>query len=140
MRGALVALQSIREHQKREKWLDFVEAERVRAQQEEQLAQLTARMESVRAGQESEEAGWLAQRQSWCLQMEMRRRNEQRTLETHTRTAEERRGHLEHARREARIVELFIEQHDERAAAEARRAESSFNDELGAQRWWRQCG
>ncbi len=141
MRGVLVALQSIREHEKRRAWRDLVDAERARDEQEARLESLQDEVSSAReAGDEGESAMWLAQRQSWCLQMEMRRRYEARRLLERVETAEERRGMLETARQKARTVELVIEQVQLEEDIEGRRVEARQNDEIASQRWWRRCG
>ncbi|MEL6348725.1 MAG: flagellar FliJ family protein, partial [Myxococcota bacterium] len=140
MRGTLIALPSIRDHQKRVAGLEYMEAEHQRTAQEAHLNALDEEVAAVRIGADEEDACWMAQRQSWCLQMEMRRRTEQRQLDQRTAEAERRRETLEAARQQARIVELVIEHAEDAAAAEARRAEQRRNNEIGMQGWWRRCG
>lgn len=140
MRGTLIALQTIRDHQKREAWLEYLDAEHQRSAQEARLEALNAEVDAARADAAEESACWMAQRHSWCLQMEMRRRSEQRQLDQHTVEAERRRESLEDARVQARIVDLVIEHAETSAASERRRAEMRRNDEIGTQSWWRRCG
>lgn len=140
MKGVLSRLQSIRELEKKQAWLELVESERLREEQRAHLAALESEVNAARTVEDTEEAGWAAHRQSWCLQMEMRRRQAEQTLAERTRKREDDRGKLESARREARIVELVLERIETEEAAERRRLETKSNDEIGTMSWWRACG
>lgn len=140
MKGVLTRLQGLRELEKKKAWLDKVEAERQRDEQQQRLDAMAAEVHAIRQETDEEEAHWAAQRQSWCLQMEMRRRREEETLSTYAATHQECLERLEDARRRARIVELVLERIESDELAEERRQETRNNDEIGSMSWWRECG
>ena len=140
MKGLLFRLQSIRELEKKQAWMDLVESERLRDEQEAHLEALESEVSAARVSEGEEQACWAAQRQSYCLRMEMQRRHAEKTLTERTREREVRRKKLEHARQQARIVELVLERVEIDEAVEVRRQETRANDEIGTMNWWRKCG
>lgn len=140
MTDTLIALHTIRKMQQEKKRRAFSAARRERDAHQARLNELNAQVDAIRGGETAEEAHWVAQRQSWCLQMEMRRRAEQRQLDTHNEETERRRLELQSARRDEQIVELVIEEAQQAALVELRRSEERSNNELASQRWWRKCG
>jgi flagellar export protein FliJ len=140
MSHPLSMLHTIRKMQQERKRRAFSAAKRVRDAQEERLNALVEAVDTIRDGDDSESAHWVAQRQSWCLQMEMRRRKEQRQLDKHSAEAEQKHQELQAASKDEQIVDLIFSEYKQAAALEQRREEERLNNELAAQGWWRQCG
>lgn len=140
MTDTLLALHSIRKMQQEKKRRAFSAARRERDAHQARMDAVRAKVDAIRGGAEAEEAHWVAQRQSWCLQMEMRRRAQQRQLDTHNAETERRRLELQTARKDEQIVEMVIEEAQQEALIELRRDEERANNELASQRWWRKCG
>ena len=138
MKGILSRLQSIREIKKKQAWMDLVEAERLREDQQAHLQALESEVAESRNIGDEAQACWEAHRHSWSLQMEMKRRLAEQTLAKYTTDREERRALLEAARREVRIVELVLERIESEEAAEERRQEIRDNDEIGTMSWCRE--
>lgn len=140
MSDPLQALHSIRKMQQEKRRRAFVEARRVRDEQQARLDALVEEVNTIRGEEAFEEAHWVAQRDRWCLQMEMRRRREQRELDTHNAETERCRQDLATARREEQIIEVVIDEIHQTEMVEQKRQEERKFNELAAQGWWRECG
>jgi flagellar biosynthesis chaperone FliJ len=70
------------------------------------------------------------------LEVDLRR--ESGILQERATTTAQRRAELVEADRDARVVELALEQYDERVALEKSRREGRQLDEMATVRWWRE--
>jgi len=140
MTDTLITLHTIRKMQQEKKRRAFSAAKRVRDAQQARLDEIAEQVETTRDGCDGESAHWIAQRQNWYLQMEMRRRAEQRQLDTHNAEAARRHAELKAATRDEQMVNLVIGEFNQAAAIEQRRSEERETNELASQGWWRKCG
>ncbi len=142
MRKALATVMRIRTLEKRIAQTAFVEAEQARQVQEGRVYHVHDAMaqsrEAEQLGLEVGEAHWLAASHSHRLRLEVDLRRESAILEERARSAAERRAELVDADRNARVVEIALEQFDARVAFEERRREGRRLDEMATIRWWRE--
>ncbi len=142
MRKALATLLRVRDVEKRVARQQFADAERVRRLQEGRVVDIQDAMDQSREaeamGIETGQAHWIAHQHAWRLRLEVDLRRESGILERRTVEARRKRALLVEADRSARVVELAIEQHDERVALDQKRADARNLDELATTRWWRE--
>jgi|GEM_PF-6666634 len=141
MRNPLELLKRIQEQKKRQARLSYAKAERTVAAQHQRLVDVEEALGSAHDLDEQirddpDEALWLAQSHAHRLRLEMRRRQESRSLLASQQEAEARRDDLISESREDELYQRLLESQQEQAQVEARRAESHAMDEAAAIRWW----
>jgi hypothetical protein len=138
MRDALAVLHRIRNHRKKGAEKDFMQAERVRVQQQARVDEITESVARSRDSDRTEDdAGWVAQAQAWRLKMEVALRRERGRLAECHQEVVKRQDRLATATRQARVVEKVIERIDDRASEAERRRESKRLDAMGSAGWRR---
>jgi flagellar export protein FliJ len=142
MRKALATLLRVRKIEKRMARAAFAEAEQSRQRQEDRVDDVYGAMDQSRQaeqiGMQVGSAHWLAASHSHRLRLEVDLRRESGILQERATTTAQRRAELVEADRDARVVELALEQYDERVALEKSRREGRQLDEMATVRWWRE--
>ena len=142
MRKALSTLLRVREIEKKVAKTAFAEAERARQKQEDRVHRVYAAMDQSREAEQIGlsvgEAHWLAASHSHRLRLEVDLRRESGILHERARVTARRRSDLVEADRNARVVELVLEEYDAREALEASSREGRKLDEIATVRWWRE--
>lgn len=142
MRKALATLLRVREIEKKVAKTAFAEAERSRQNQEDRVERVYSAMEQSRQaeqiGRAVGEAHWLAASHSHRLRLEVDLRRESGILHERAKVTARRRLELVEADRNARVVELVLEEYDAREALESSRREARKLDEMATVRWWRE--
>lgn len=142
MRKALATLLRVREIEKKVAKTAFAEAERSRQNQEDRVERVYSAMEQSRQaeqlGRSVGEAHWLAASHSHRLRLEVDLRRESGILHERAKVTARRRLELVEADRNARVVELVLEEYDAREALESSRREARKLDEMATVRWWRE--
>lgn len=137
MSEVLSTLSRVREIQKKVSKQAFASAERSRILQEEAVDQLQGHILRSHSATPKPEA--------WMVGCEHRFRGklrgdlvtEQSELHSRAEVAAQRRSELQEASREARVVELAMEAHQEMETLFERRADNKRIDDMAAVRWWR---
>jgi uncharacterized FlgJ-related protein len=141
MRDALSVLQRIRNHRKKGAENAFSKAERARQDQEALVKTMAESVEKSRQEADAEdEACWVAQAQAWRLKMEVQIRREEAHLADRVEEVQDRRQILTRANRDHRVVEIALENIDERQATQRKKAETRRLDAMGTTRWRRKEG
>jgi flagellar export protein FliJ len=142
MRKALATLLRVRHIEKKVAESAFVESEQVRQTQEGRVHGVYDAMEQSREAEQiglaAGEAHWLAASHSHRLRLEVDLRRESGILQERARVVAQRRAELVEADRNARVVELALEQYDARVELEEKRREGRLLDEMATVRWWRE--
>jgi len=142
MRKALATLLRVRNIEKKVARSAFSEAERARQVQEDRVQGVFNAMDQSREAEQLGlsvgEAHWLAASHSHRLRLEVDLRRESGILQERARVVAHRRAELVEADRNARVVELALEQYDARVELEAQRREGRLLDEMATVRWWRE--
>ena len=142
MRKALSTLLRVRNIEKKVARSEFAEAERARQTQEDRVAGVFDSMDQSREAEQiglaAGEAHWLAASHSHRLRLEVDLRRESGILQERARVVAHRRANLVEADRNARVVELALEQYDVRVELEEQRQEGRKLDEMATVRWWRE--
>lgn len=142
MRKALATLLRVRNIEKKVARTAFAAAEQARQHQEDRVQNVFAAMDQSRQaeqiGMQAGEAHWLAASHSHRLRLEVDLRRESGILQQRAKVTASRRAELVDADRNARVVELALEQYDERMELEASRREARQLDEMATVRWWRE--
>lgn len=142
MRKALATLLRVRDIEKRVAQSNFAEAEQSRQRQEDRVQGVFSAMDQSRQAEQIGlsvgEAHWLAAAHSHRLRLEVDLRRESGILQDRAKVTAERRAELVEADRNARVVELALEQYDARVELEAQRREARLLDEMATVRWWRE--
>jgi len=142
MRKALATLLRVRNIEKRVARSAFAEAEQSRQRQEDRVRDVYSAMEQSRQAEQlgvsMGEAHWLAASHSHRLRLEVDLRRENGILQERAKVTAKRRAELVEADRNARVVELVLEEYDAREELEASRREGRLLDEMATVRWWRE--
>lgn len=142
MRKALATLLRVRNIEKKVAQTEFAEAEQARQSQEDRVHGVFDAMDQSREAEQiglaAGQAHWLAASHSHRLRLEVDLRRESGILQERAKVVAKRRTELVEADRNARVVELALEQYDARMELEAQRREGRLLDEMATVRWWRE--
>jgi len=140
MADVLKHLHKLREHEKKQAQMDLAKAQRAEELQLEKVEKNAQRVVDAREGTQENDASEVARYHAFRLRMEMIRRRETGRLQDRKNKVSLARENLNHSVRQVRTLDKLIENQEEKAAKEARKAETELMNELSVQGWWRNTG
>ncbi len=139
MQPSVIVLERLKRQMKRNARLAYAAQERQRAELQARLTHTEDAIEHSRQQPMQDDMLWLAEQHAHRLRLELRRREEVQRLNQQSQVVEQHRSVLRHADREARLMELLVEQQAAEEALLQKRAESRKIDSLAISRWFARC-
>ena len=140
MADVLKHLQRLREHEKKQAQMELAKAERAEEAQVERVEENARSVRDARSATSEDDAAEVARYHAFRLRMEMTRRREVGRLEKRKADVHSARDALNESVKKVRTLDKLIENREEEAAKEARKAEGTLMNELSLQGWWRKTG
>ena len=138
MANVIRRIHKLRKYREQEARMDLLEAEAQCRNSEDRLAGTNDKIARSRANC-SDDVSELARHHAYALRMEMVRRRDEAQLLQNKRQVSQSRGRVQHAAREAKIVETLADNRDADRAAEVAQRTQRGLDDAALQAWWRKA-